>query len=414
MRTTDKLSAVPVATSVAVSAAPRVRLTAVDALRGAVMVIMALDHVRDFVHVGAMSFPPEDLSRTTAALFFTRWITHVCAPGFMLLAGMSAAFRLDRDGSKASLSWFLLTRGLWLVVLEFTAMRLAMNFTFEVRYPLILLVLWALGVSMIALAALIHLPRRVLAILSVAVLALHNTLDGVQPSQFGAFASVWQILHQQGVFVLSGMPIVVAYPVLPWIAVMAAGYCFAPVLKLAPERRQRVLMRTGLLLMALFVLVRVANVYGDPRPWSQQATPMFTLLSFLNTTKYPPSLDFLLMTLGPALVALAWFDRRGLGRMNPLVVIGRVPLFYFIVHFFAIHALASFMAWLRYGTASLAYLFAPLPSMGGPRELFPPGFGYSLWVVYVVWIGIVVGVYPLCRWFDRVKSSRRAWWVSYL
>jgi len=397
-----------------IQTAVRPRLTAVDALRGAVMVIMALDHVRDFFHAGAMVAPPEDLSRTTVILFMTRWITHICAPSFFFLAGMSAGFRLERYGSKRELSWFLLTRGLWLIVLEATAMRLALNFTPDFRYPLLLLVLWALGVSMIALAALIHLPVRALAIVSLALIVLHNTLDGVQPTQFGAFAPIWQIFHQPGLFLLAGMPIIVGYPVLPWIGVMAAGYCMAPIFKLDAERRRRLLTQTGIALIALFVILRFVNVYGNPIPWSQQATPVLTFLSFLNVTKYPPSLDFILMTIGPALLALSWFDRLGLPRDNPLAVIGRVPLFYFIVHFWMAHVLASLFAWLRYGRASLAYLFAPLPSAGGPRELFPPDFGYSLWVVYAVWIAVVVAMYPLCRWFDGLKSRRRSWWLSYL
>jgi uncharacterized membrane protein len=394
--------------------ATRSRLTAVDALRGAVMVIMALDHVRDFFHSGAMVFPPEDLTRTTPVLFMTRWITHICAPSFFFLAGMGAGFRFERYGSRRELSWFLLTRGLWLLVLEATAMRFALNFTTDLRYPLLLLVLWALGVSMIALAALIHLPLRALAAVSLALIFLHNTLDGVQAARFGTFAPLWQILHQPGLFMLAGMPIIVGYPVLPWIGVMAAGYCLAPVFNLDVGRRRRLLTRMGLALTALFVVLRFVNVYGNPFPWSQQATPLFTVLSFLNVTKYPPSLDFILMTLGPALLVLGWFDRLNLRREHPLAVIGRVPLFYFIVHFFLAHALASVFAWLKYGSASFAYLFAPLPSAGGPRELFPPDFGYPLWVVYAVWIGVVVAMYPMCRWFDTVKSRSRAWWLSYV
>jgi uncharacterized membrane protein len=307
-----------------------------------------------------------------------------------------------------------LTRGLWLVLLEATAMRFALNFTTDLRYPLLLLVLWALGVAMIALAALIHLPLRALAVVSLALIFLHNALDGIQAARFGTFAPVWQILHQPGLFVLAGMPIIVGYPVLPWMGVMAAGYCMAPIFKFDADRRRRVLTRTGLTLIALFVVLRFVNVYGNPIPWSQQPTPLFTVLSFLNVTKYPPSVDFILMTLGPALLVLSWFDRLELRREHPLAVIGRVPLFYFIVHFWLAHALASFFAWLRYGSDSLAYLFAPLPSAGGPRELFPPDFGYALWVVYAVWIGVVVAMYPLCRWFDALKRRSRAWWLSYL
>ena len=201
------------------------RLTAVDALRGAIMIVMALDHTRDFLHIGAMSFSPEDLSRTTAALFFTRWITHICAPVFMFTAGLGAFFRLQRPGTiKADLSRFLWTRGVWLVIVELTIMRLAMNFSLDARFPVILPVLSALGLSMICLAVLVHLPRHVLAIGSLAVVALHNLLDGVQASTFGALAPVWNLLHQQGFFVLGGIPFVVAYPLVPWVAVMALGF----------------------------------------------------------------------------------------------------------------------------------------------------------------------------------------------
>jgi uncharacterized membrane protein len=368
------------------------RITAVDALRGAVMIIMALDHVRDFVHAGAMSFSPEDLARTTPILFFTRWITHICAPTFVFLAGMGVFLRLQRSRSKADVSRFLWTRGVWLVFIELSVMRLAMNVTFDGRYPYLLLVLTALGVSMIVLAALIHLPMGVIAVVSIAVLALHNLLDGIDASRFGAFAPLWRILHQQGFFTLAGVPVVVGYPVLPWIGVMAAGAT----------------------MIALFALLRAVNVYGDPVPWSHQASPVFTALSFLRTTKYPPSLDFVLMTIGPALLLLAYFDKLGLDSRHPLVTIGRVPFFYYVVHFWAIHVVASVMAYVRYGASSLEFLFAPLPSMGGPRELFPPDFGYPLWVTYGVWVAVVAALYPLCRRVADFKARTNASWASYL
>jgi uncharacterized membrane protein len=393
---------------------PRPRLTAVDALRGLVMVIMALDHVRDFFHAGAMSFPPEDLTRTTPVIFFTRWITHVCAPSFFLLAGAGAWLRFARDGSKARLSRFLWTRGLWLILVELIVMRLAMNFTLSPQYPVILLILWALGLAMIALAALIHLPLRVLAAISVAIIVLHNTLDGIQAAQLGAFEGLWRILHQPGFFMPAGIPVVVAYPVLPWIGVMGAGFCLGSLFSRPPAERQRLFLTLGLALVAAFVVLRFVNSYGNPLPWSSQPSALFTLLSFLNTTKYPPSLQFLLMTLGPALILLAYFDRRQPAAGHPLVVIGRVPFFYFVLHFWLIHILASVMAFFRYGSASLAWLFSPLPSMGGAAESFPPGFGYPLWVSYVVWIAVVLMLYPLCLWFGRVKKRSQAWWLGYL
>jgi len=378
------------------------------------MVIMALDHTRDFFHAGAMLFSPEDLTRTTPLLFFTRWITHICAPTFVFLAGVGAFLRLQRDGSTARVSQFLWTRGVWLILIELTVMRLAMNFTVDSRYPFLLIILTALGVSMIALAVLIHLPTRALAVVSVAIVLLHNTLDGINAAQFGAFAVVWNFLHQSGFFKLAGVTIVVGYPVLPWIGLMACGFCFGQTLTLDKERRQRVLVATGIAFIALFVLLRVVNVYGDPVPWSHQRSPVFTLLSFLRTTKYPPSLEFLLMTLGPSLLLLAYFDRREPGARYPLVTIGRVPFFYYVTHFWLLHFVASAMAYVRYGASSLSYLFMPLPSMGGPRDLFPPDFGYPLWVTYVVWAAVVVTIYPLCRKVAALKSRTRASWASYL
>jgi len=378
------------------------------------MVLMALDHTRDFIHAGAMSFQPDDLTRTTPILFLTRWVTHICAPTFMLLAGIGAYLRLERTGSTKDLSRFLWTRGLWLILLEIIVMRLAMNFSLGPSNPVLLLVLTALGVAMIALAALIHLPRRLLLLVGVLILVLHNTLDGIRAPQLGALAPLWTLLHQQGAFTLFGATFVVAYPVLPWIAVMALGFCVGPIVSRAPAQRQRFLLLTGGALTIAFVILRAANVYGDPSPWSPQPSPAFTVLSFLRTTKYPPSLQFLLMTLGPSLLLLAVFDRSRGGWTDRLAVIGRVPLFFYVVHFWALHLVASTMAWVHYGRASFAFLFHPLPSMGGPAALFPVHFGYPLWTAYLVWIGIVLLLYPLCQWFGGVKQRRREWWLSYL
>lgn len=402
------------ATITAGRAAPPTRLTSVDALRGLVMVIMALDHTRDFFHVNAAAFQPTDLARTSTILFLTRWVTHFCAPVFVFLAGAGAFLWLERKGSKAQLSRFLWTRGLWLVFVELTVMRVAMNFSIGPPYPVLLLVLSAIGLSMVALAALVYLPFPVLASVAAAIVLLHNTLDGIRAADFGAFAWLWTLLHQPGAFTVAGFVVVVGYPVLPWLGVMAAGFCSGKVFQLAPDARQRLLVWTGLVLIAAFIVFRAANIYGDPAPWARQAMTIFTVLSFLNTTKYPPSLLFLLMTLGPALVVLAQLDRRPPKREHPLVIIGRVPFFYYVVHFWVIHLLSSAMSWIRYGDRSLAFLFSPLPSMGGPREVFPAGFGYSLWVVYIVWAAVVMLTYPLCRWFARVKASNSGSWLSYL
>jgi len=390
------------------------RLPAIDALRGLVMIIMALDHVRDFVSRDAMLFSPTDLAKTTPALFLTRWITHFCAPVFMLTAGMSAFLWWQRGRTRKQLSEFLLTRGLWLLLLELVVMRVAYYFSFSLKYPVFLLVLWSLGGSMIALAALVWLPTRLLAVLSIAVLALHNCFDGVRASQFGGAAPVWNVLHQQGAFMFAGRLVIVAYPLAPWIALIAAGFCLGQVFLMEPAARRCILLAIGAGSTLAFVALRAVNVYGDPFPWTSQKAAAYTLFSFLNCTKYPPSLDFLLMTLGPALLVLAWFDRLPFRATNPLLVLGRVPLFFFVLHFYAAHAAGAFLAWLRYGHAAFAFLSVPMPTFGGPNERFPAGFGYDLWVVYIVWALIVVGLYPLCRWFAGVKSRRRDWWLSYL
>ena len=382
------------------------RLRSVDALRGFVMIIMALDHVRDFVHRAAMSSSPTDLTVTTPALFMTRWITHLCAPAFMLTAGLGAYFYWKNGNrTKGQLSWFLVTRGLWLIVLELTVMQLAYNFDVSSSYPIFLLVLWVLGACMIVLAALIWLPMPLVAVLSVAAMLLHNLWDGVQ---------VWNLVHQVSVFQVAGQTVIAPYTLVPWFAVMALGFCLGPIFSTGPEQRRRWLIGLGAGMTIAFVIVRGVNIYGDPSRWSAQPSGTFTLLSFLNTTKYPPSLSFLLMTLGPALLMLAWLDRRQFSERSPLVVFGRVPLFYFVLHFFLAHAAAVLMAVFTYGSAAWSFMFQPVPSMGGPAQAFPAGFGYGLWVTYVVWIAIVAALYPLCLRFGRFKDHHRAWWVSYI
>lgn len=374
------------------------------------MAIMALDHIREFLHSAAMSFSPEDLIRTTPAIFLTRWITHFCAPVFMFTAGLGAFLWARRGRSKGELSRFLWTRGLWLIILELTVEHLALYFNFD--YSLILLnVLWALGWSMIALAALVYLPRNVIAALSIGMIALHNLFDGIKASQFGSAAWVWNIVHQLGVFQAGGHAILVAYPLIPWIGVMAAGYSLGDIFQLEPERRGRVLIRLGVGLTIAFVLVRALNIYGDPQRWSAQKSALFTVLSFLRCSKYPPSLDFLLMTLGPAILVLGWLDRAKVRASNPLLIFGRVPLFYFIVHLFVIHGLAILLAAFRYGNAS--FLLNPPPGSSS-RQVYPADYGYDLWVCYAVWIVVMSLVYPLCRWFAQLKQRRRDWWLGYL
>jgi uncharacterized membrane protein len=374
------------------------------------MIVMALDHVRDFFHSGAMYFQPDNLARTTVPLFFTRWITHFCAPVFAFTAGLAAFFWLSRGRTKSELSRFLWKRGLWLVLLELTVVNFAM--TFSLNSGLVILeVIWMLGWSMVVLGFLIYLPVRVLAALSIAVIALHNLADFVMPSQFGSAGWIWNLVHQPGVLRVGGHIVLVAYPLIPWVAVMAAGFCFGHIMVLDPPQRRQWMTRIGLVLTLAFFVIRGMNVYGDPQRWSSQL-PGMTVLSFLRCSKYPPSLDFLLMTLGPSILLLSWLDRFKFKPSNPLIVFGRVPLFYFVVHLYVIHILAIMLAFIRYGHAE--FLLNPLPSMGGMAKLYPPHYGYELGAVYVLWMAVVAMLYPLCLWFARLKQRRSDWWLSYL
>ena len=390
------------------------RIQCVDALRGAIIIIMALDHVRDFTSVAAMSFSPTDLSRTTAVLFFTRWITHFCAPVFAFTAGIGAFFWYHHGRTLPQLSRFLLTRGLWLMFIELTVLRFILFFQWNWKGALfILTVFWMLGLCMVVLAALVYLPPKILAALSLFVIATHNLLDPITPQRFGHFAPLWDILHQQAVFPFHGAVFVVAYPLVPWVAVMAGGFCFGPILLWNPQRRKRLLVFFGLAISVAFVILRVWNGYGDPAKWSHQPTSLFTVLSFLNTTKYPPSLLFLLMTLGPALLALAYLDGRRFSPRNPLIVLGRVPFFFFLFHLALAHVFAVALPALRYGFHS--YLLSPPPSLGGAREAFPSDYGFSLPVVYLIWFAVVAISYPICLCYANLKNRRRdLWWLSYL
>jgi len=393
---------------------PRARLDSVDAVRGIVMVIMALDHVRDFFHAYAKTLDPLDPAQTWTGLFFTRWVTHFCAPTFVFLAGAGAFLSTRRGKTKGELSWFLLTRGLWLILLEMTVVRLGWFFNFD--YHLVIMqVIWAIGWGLVVLAGLVFLPTRAIAAFGLAMILLHNLLDRFKAEDFGALRGLWVVLHEQGALMFApGFFAFVAYPLVPWVGVIAAGYAFGEVLTLERERRRRLLFGIGLTAVALFVALRFVNAYGDPLPWASQARgAWYTFLSFLNTQKYPPSLLFLLMTLGPSIIALALFDRgRETGALlRPFVTFGRVPLFYYLLHVPLMHSVAVLFAYAKYGRAE--WLFVNWPPPGQPQPE-PEGYGYDLLVVYAVWLGVVLALYPLCRWFARVKARRRGAWLSYL
>jgi uncharacterized membrane protein len=382
----------------------RTRLESIDVVRGVIMILMALDHTRDFFGIPGQN--PTDLASATAALFFTRWITHFCAPVFFLLTGTGAYLSLRRR-SPGELSWFLLTRGLWLIFLEVVLLRcFAYQLNFDYRVTM-LLVLWALGWAMITLAALVRLPTPVVTAFGVLLIAGHNLLDTVRSAN-----PLWAILHAPG-FVLNTPEhvVFVGYPLIPWIGVTAVGYGLGQVYGWDAGRRRTLLLRLGLVLSLAFLAIRGLNVYGDPSRWARQKTAAFTVLSFLNTTKYPPSLLFLLMTLGPALVFLALVDGRTPRLLRPALVIGKVPLFYYVLHFFLIHLLAVITCRLRYGSAH--WMFES-PDLAHYPFTAPPGWGYSLPAVYLVWAFVVVAMYPLCRWFAALKQRRSDAWLSYL
>jgi uncharacterized membrane protein len=391
----------------------RPRIQSLDILRGLVMIVMALDHVRDYFHAGAQHFDPTDLTQTTPILFFTRWITHLCAPAFMFLAGTSAYLQARRGKTTAEVAHFLIKRGLWLILLQVTwvlCLGWKMNFTYD-EIPLE--VIWALGVSMIVLSGLIFLPWRVTLLLSLAVVALHNALDYLVPAQFGPLGWLWKVLHVPDAIQVSKHVVIESfYPLIPWIAVMALGYCFGRVVDMTPDRRRRIMMSLGLALIAGFVLLRSVNWYGDMHPWTTQVNPLMTALSFLNCTKYPPSLSYLLMTLGPALLILGCLDGIQLKTSNPLIVFGRVPLFYYLVHLPLIHGLAILLGWIVYGRFD--FLLNTPPSLSETSAGFPTDYGYNLAVVYVIWLAIVIMLYPACRWFAGLKQRNRSPILSYL
>ena len=383
-------------------AVARWRIDSIDLLRGVIMLLMALDHTRDFFGPGGMDV------RNVAdpGLFLTRWITHFCAPLFIFLAGTSACLYGTRDRTVGEVSRFLLTRGLWLIVIEFTVVRLGWTFSVDLEF-FAAQVIWALGACMVALAGLVYLPRWAIAAVALAMIGGHNLLDGIRAEQLGAASWLWTILHERGLLQLgTDTKLYVLYPLVPWIGVMAAGYALGPVFKLAPAARRRWLLGLGAFTSAGFIVLRALNVYGDPAPWVAQDNGLATLLSFLNCEKYPPSLLYLAMTLGPGLLLLAAFEHARGWLADAITTYGRVPFFYYVLHIFVIHALAVAFAWLTVGHA--AWLF------GGPPIAKPPNYGLSLPGVYLVWLLVILVLYPACRWFSSIKQRRREWWWSYL
>jgi uncharacterized membrane protein len=374
------------------------RILSIDIVRGAVMVLMAIDHVR--VYAGVPARGP------TAAVFFTRWVTHFCAPVFVFLAGTSAYLYGRKVASRGALAKFLVLRGLWLVLLELTVLRFAWTFNFDYANFTFAGVIWVIGWSMVILGALVFLPASIVGAIGVAIIVGHNALAPV----VGAIESPsWflRILYAGWRFEVPplGWSVIVLYTLIPWIGVMAAGYGFGVVLELSPEKRRRVCLTIGIAAVVLFVVLRMTGVYGDPRPWDHS-----TALAFLNTTKYPASLLFLLMTLGPMFIALPLLENARGRIARWLSVFGQVPFFYYVLHIPLIHLIAVLISVVR-TPDSTGWLFANHPMMSPD---VPPGYMWSLPLLYFVTALVVVILYFPSRWFAGKKSSARSVWMRFL
>ncbi len=398
----------------------RSRIDSIDILRGLVMVIMALDHVRDFFHKavvegsGDVATGPTDLDHTTPALFFTRWITHFCAPIFVFLAG-SSAYLLSLKKSKRELSAFLIKRGLWLLIVEVVIITL--GWTFNPFYNFIILqVIWAIGMSLILLGLLVYLPFNAIFIIGLIIVFGHNLLDypAVSEGVKGGWIPDLLYFTKFSIYNIDNSHLVlIVYAFLPWTGVMMLGYCFGKLFgpEMDPVRRKKILVLMGAGLLLLFVLLRSINLYGDPIPWSSHPRgSAFTFLSFININKYPPSLDFLSVTIGGGILVLALLEGTRNAVTNFFRIYGRVPMFYYILHFYLIHLLVVIGFFLQ-GFTTNQIVSPDMPF------LFRPGtFGYPLGTVYLIWTLVVLLLYPLCRKYDRYKTanSNKKWWLSYL
>jgi uncharacterized membrane protein len=387
---------------------PVKRIQSIDTVRGLIMIIMTLDHSRDFLHYPGPS--PLNLQTTTVILFFTRWITHFCAPTFVFLSGVSA-FLAGRRRNHKELSRFLIGRGAWLILSDL--LIISFLFSFNAAYPMFVLeVLWAIGCGMIVLGVLIRLqvPRTAIAVLALLIFFGHNLLDQWQPSPNtlgGALANLFLTGIGAVIPLGAGHNLVLLYAALPWTGALLLGYVFGFFYSegFSQNRRQKILLVSGITFILLFVVLRLVNHYGDPAPWSEQRNASFTLLSFLNATKQPPSLLFLLMTLGPVLVVLSLAERVQNGVTAFCRVYGNVPYFYFIIHLCLLRVI------------NIALILAsglPMRSAGDPLVWQAPGFGYPLWMVYLFWIAVVALLYLPCRWYGSYKRAHTHWWLSFI
>lgn len=386
----------------------RKRIASIDMLRGLVMILMALDHVRDYFSADAFLFEPNDLTQTSGAIFWTRFITHYCAPVFVFLAGTSAFF-VGQRRDKNSLAKWLIKRGLWLIIVEFTIIKFAWFFKLDFSI-LQFLVIWILGICMIFLAGFIYLPKKLtLAICFIGIFG-HNLLDGFNPT--GEITSfIWSFLHQFSIMEYGNITYMTVYLIIPWIFVIPLGYYLGELYlpKIEPLFRRKKLRQWGLGMVLLFLILRFLNIYGDPVPWSTQNSLGFTVMSFFNVSKYPPSLLYLLITLGPSLIFLSLAEKWKGSFFDKMVVIGRVPMFFYVIHIYLIHILALFAA-MATGFKASDMVIDLWINMS--PEL--TGYGFSLGAVYLIWLVIILGLYPLCNSYNNYKNKHRdKWWLSY-
>lgn len=398
-----------------------VRISEIDMLRGLVIVLMALDHVRDYFFVnGGLGGNPLDPTTTTPWLYATRWITHLCAPTFVLLSGVSAYLQFAKGKPTATLSRFLLTRGLWLIFLEATVLSFGWSFGFP--YPFFLQVIWAIGWSMLALAALVWLPRVAILAIGVAIIAGHNLLDPIDAGELGSLQLLWTFLHDGGPIFVGEQPIgLMAYPVLPWIGIIALGYGMGAVFTEAPDRRDRTIFTLDIAMLAGFLLLRGFSFYGDPafatgpeaiaRDWRDQSTLGAAVMVFLDVQKYPPSLQFTLVTLGLIFTIWPLLARIGGPARSVLNTFGATPFFFYVLHIYLVHALAI-AANAAAGKPIEGYFSYMINVFIAPEKL--QGAGFTLPWVYLAWVVVLALLYPLCRYWRQLKARRRDWWLSYL
>ena len=388
------------------------RIESIDLLRGLVMIIMALDHTRDFFHDKALIDDPLNMATTTPALFMTRWITHFCAPVFVFLAGTSAFFQQARKTTK-DLSWFLITRGLWLVFMEVAVINLAI--TFDPQYKVIgLQTIWSIGISMILLGLAVWLPFKAILAIGLLIIFGHNAFDFYEAKHTGEYSIFYSLLHRPGFYPLSSNHnLLVLYPFLPWTGLMMLGYCFGKLFTMYEGiNRKKVLTWLGVGTILFFIALRATNAYGDAQHWSAQKNRLFTFFSFINTVKYPPSLLYMCMTIGPAILFVAWMGSIKNSLTKFITVYGCVPFFYYVFHFYLIHALSAIFFLLR-GHSFTEGVYTD-PNAPFSFNFTVPGEGYSLWVVYAVWLFVVLLLYPLCKRFGNYKRTHKQWWLSYL